>query len=247
MSNITNLLENRFIDYLRGQAPAAIATLAWALIVATRGYSNTIRSQAVSLNDTVLPATPNGRIYRCTTAGTAGAGEPTWPTTDGGTVVDGTVTWTEQTLQLDAGVFTEVANAGNYTRASVAASLANLAGTQGAGTTVARLGHQRPNQQQRGADLRQRGAVGQLGRGVRHDGAGLGHLRRWQRADLDGADDAKDREQRRPAAHLPGGLVHVHAGLRSACVSPCWSSATASRRRRRSPSSWPAWTTLPPP
>ncbi|MFY7864496.1 phage tail fiber protein [Roseateles sp.] len=140
MSNITNLLENRFIDYLRGQAPAAITTLAWALIVATRGYSNSIRSQAVSLNDTVLPATPNGRIYRCTTAGTTGASEPSWPTTAGGTVADGTAVWTEQTDALDAGTFTEAANAGNYTRPSVAASLANMAGTQGAGTTVASTG-----------------------------------------------------------------------------------------------------------
>jgi hypothetical protein len=140
MSNLSNVLENRIIDYIRGQAPTAISTLAWALIVATRGYSNTVRSQAVSLNDTVLPATPNGRIYRCTTAGTTGASEPTWPTTAGGTVADGTAVWTEQTDNLDAGNFTEAANAGNYTRSSVAASLANMAGTQGAGTTVASSG-----------------------------------------------------------------------------------------------------------
>lgn len=140
MSNLSNLFENRIADYLRGQAPAAIATLAWALIVATRGSSADRRSTAVALNDTILPAVPNGRIYRCTTAGTTGAGEPAWTTTNGGTTADGTAVWTEQTDALDAGQFTEAPNAGNYTRASVAASLANMSGTQGAGTTVASTG-----------------------------------------------------------------------------------------------------------
>jgi hypothetical protein len=34
------------------------------------------------------------QVYECTTAGTTGGTEPTWNTTVGGTVVDGTVTWT---------------------------------------------------------------------------------------------------------------------------------------------------------
>lgn len=37
----------------------------------------------------------NGRVYRVTTAGIAGTTEPTWPTTSGGTVSDGTAVWTE--------------------------------------------------------------------------------------------------------------------------------------------------------
>ncbi len=46
-------------------------------------------------NDYAQPVTPNNNFtYQCTTAGTSGAGEPAWPTTDGGTVVDGGVTWT---------------------------------------------------------------------------------------------------------------------------------------------------------
>lgn len=43
-----------------------------------------------------------GRVYECTTAGTSGGTEPTWPTTTGDTVTDGTAEWT------DRGVFAAV-------------------------------------------------------------------------------------------------------------------------------------------
>ena len=46
------------------------------------------------LGDYVWPTTFNGYRYACTTAGTSGATEPTWPTTIGGTVNDGTIVWT---------------------------------------------------------------------------------------------------------------------------------------------------------
>jgi len=54
-------------------------------------------STAYSLEDIVVPTAglENGFRYECTTAGTSHATtEPTWPTTEGETVVDGTVTWT---------------------------------------------------------------------------------------------------------------------------------------------------------
>jgi hypothetical protein len=54
-----------------------------------------VASTAYALGDIVWPTTANGRIYRCTTAGTSGTSEPTFPTTPAATVVDGTVTWTE--------------------------------------------------------------------------------------------------------------------------------------------------------
>jgi len=48
-----------------------------------------------SLNNRVKPTSQNGYYYICSTAGTSHATtEPTWPTKDGDTVTDGTVTWT---------------------------------------------------------------------------------------------------------------------------------------------------------
>jgi hypothetical protein len=38
----------------------------------------------------------NGKVQKCTTAGTSGSASPTWSTTKGGTTSDGTVTWTLQ-------------------------------------------------------------------------------------------------------------------------------------------------------
>lgn len=51
-------------------------------------------SRAYALGDIVRPTSPNGWWYECTVAGTSGASEPTWSTTEGGTLTDGTATWT---------------------------------------------------------------------------------------------------------------------------------------------------------
>ena len=55
------------------------------------------RSTVVVLNDVYLPTVLNGHKYQATsiTTGITAATEPTWPTSAGGTVVDGGVTWTE--------------------------------------------------------------------------------------------------------------------------------------------------------
>lgn len=50
-------------------------------------------STAYVLDDEVRTTAKNGFKYKATVAGTTGASEPTWPTTVGNTVVDGTVTW----------------------------------------------------------------------------------------------------------------------------------------------------------
>lgn len=49
---------------------------------------------AYSLGAFRRPTTPNGFIYEVTTAGTSASAQPSWPTTVGNTVGDGTVTWT---------------------------------------------------------------------------------------------------------------------------------------------------------
>jgi hypothetical protein len=108
-------------------------TLAVALVRATRG--TWAASTAYAANDTAIPPTPNGRIYRQTaTTCTSAASAPTFPTAAGGSVADGTCMWVEQTVQLEACTFTEVANAGGYARPVVNPLDANWsAPTAGAG------------------------------------------------------------------------------------------------------------------
>lgn len=51
-------------------------------------------STTYALNYSVIPATPNGYRYVCTTAGTSAGTVPTWGTVLNGTTTDGTVVWT---------------------------------------------------------------------------------------------------------------------------------------------------------
>ena len=53
-------------------------------------------STAYSLGDIVVPTagSENGWKYECTDAGTSAGSEPSWPTQEGATVDDNTVTWT---------------------------------------------------------------------------------------------------------------------------------------------------------
>ncbi len=63
------------------------------------GYSNLAldkywsASTTISLNEYYTPTTPNSIMYKCIVAGTTSSTEPTWPTTIGDTIIDGTVTW----------------------------------------------------------------------------------------------------------------------------------------------------------
>ena len=83
-------------------APAPAPTPASVLIsTAPRGPIPIWTSGNYALGQDIQPATvPAGDVmmYQCTVAGTSGTGQPTWPTSAGATVVDGTtptpVTWT---------------------------------------------------------------------------------------------------------------------------------------------------------
>src|SRR6185312_7402761 len=135
---LTSFAVNKFIDAkYRGQSLGAPATQYYALMKIRGKWT---ASTAVTGTSYVVPNTANGRLYKCTTAGTTGASEPTWPTTNGGTVTDGTAVWTEQTSAMEAGTFPPEISGSAYARVAVPSSLANFAGTQGAGTTTASSG-----------------------------------------------------------------------------------------------------------
>ncbi len=52
-------------------------------------------STAYAVGAMVRPASSNGHVYRCLTAGTTASSAPTWPTGNLAQVTDGTVTWGE--------------------------------------------------------------------------------------------------------------------------------------------------------
>jgi len=64
-------------------------------LTATTWIANT----AYTVGQAVKPAVANGYIYVCTTAGNSGGTAPTWSTTAGNTVNDGTVVW--ETVKID--------------------------------------------------------------------------------------------------------------------------------------------------
>lgn len=80
-----------------------LASTEWRAILESGAlaYTKWAASTAYALNAVIAPG--NGYTYICTTAGTSGSAEPTWPTADG-TVADGTAVWTYQaakTLKYD--------------------------------------------------------------------------------------------------------------------------------------------------
>jgi hypothetical protein len=144
MSGLTDYAQNKITDARwRGQALGAPATYYFALITASKG--TLARSTAYALNDTVVFQVGGAYyLYKCTTAGTTGASVPSAPAFAGArgeAITDGGAVFTEQSVALDAGTYAEVSTSGTgYTRASLTATLANFAGTQGAATTVASTG-----------------------------------------------------------------------------------------------------------
>lgn len=56
--------------------------------------ANWAASTAYTTGRRVKPTVSNNFFYEATTGGTSSGVQPTWPTTEGNTVIDGTVTWT---------------------------------------------------------------------------------------------------------------------------------------------------------
>lgn len=52
-----------------------------------------VASTAYTVGQQIVPTLLNGFVYQCVVAGTTAATEPTWPTTLGTTVLDGTARW----------------------------------------------------------------------------------------------------------------------------------------------------------
>lgn len=133
-AGLSDYLELQVINHvLRTGTWAKPGAAAAALIVANKGYW--AASTAYAANDYVLPATPNGRLYKAAGACTSGASAPSWGTTAGGSTTDNTCTWVEQTNAIEAGSWPEVANAGAYARVAVTQADANWsAPTAGTGS-----------------------------------------------------------------------------------------------------------------
>ena len=137
----TNYAENQFIDtFIRGQAKPSIPNWYVGLAMSTAGVHAV--STAFSLNDTVFIADDAGKyhLYKCTSAGTTAATKPSYPGVNNEVVTDGTAVFTDQHNALEDATGIIEPSGGSYARVSVPASLANWAGTQSAGSTVASAG-----------------------------------------------------------------------------------------------------------
>lgn len=111
--------------FMGGALPAQPASLSIGLLTASRGVWTP--GTTYSVGDTIVPVNWNGHIFRCTTAGTSGVIEPTWPLAYGATVPDGAgaLVWTEQTLRLQSGLIDQEVTGGSYARVTYNSNTSN--------------------------------------------------------------------------------------------------------------------------
>jgi len=121
--NVGDGVQVEFVTELKGHGSAGVAPEIGPLFRACN-YAETIQvagatawaAEAVkTVGNKVNPSTPNGYFYQCSAAGTTGVTEPTWPTTEGQTVVDGTVTWQCKLAKVDYDPHSEIASAESIT------------------------------------------------------------------------------------------------------------------------------------
>ena len=89
VSSLSNEVANGS-GYTTGGKSLASLSLGW---IADTSLAAAAVSTAYVLNELRRPATANGFIYQVIQAGTSSGTAPTWPTTVGATVTDGTVVW----------------------------------------------------------------------------------------------------------------------------------------------------------
>lgn len=92
-------IEGNTLTYWQERAVAGLAAWrhpgeTWTDVTDFTKYAEWAASTAYVLGDLVRPTTWAGFIYECTTAGTSGVSEPSWPKTPGQTVIDNTAVWT---------------------------------------------------------------------------------------------------------------------------------------------------------
>lgn len=117
----------------------SLLNLYFGLFTSSKGVR--ANSTAYSLNDTIVVLISSKYyFYKCTTAGTSAASQAGYVGAAGEAITDGTAVFTEQSASLDDGTAITEVSGGNYARVTVAATKANLAGTQAAASTTASTG-----------------------------------------------------------------------------------------------------------
>lgn len=86
------------LSYRRASVSATAPSLGRYAVLIVEGTTTGGGLEQVRVDDAswnyAYVSIPNALLFEATVAGTSATTEPTWPTTVGGTVVDGTVTWT---------------------------------------------------------------------------------------------------------------------------------------------------------
>lgn len=83
--------------------PTVANNLRYKVTDVSVGVTAWTASAVKALNVYVKPTVSNGLRYQATVAGTTGATQPIWPTNNGDTVVDGSVTWTARNFNTLGG------------------------------------------------------------------------------------------------------------------------------------------------